>query len=381
METKPIYLITEAPVDWQRRVVARNSEFVNESTHSRWENLTGVAIDDSEFTVMMPIHNEEKSLSSSVGALLLSVLPSEAEINTSFILNGCDDRSREILLGLFAVIGKPDVGEMGDEEFNVYGDSNLSKTYFEVKRGKNTFRIYETKTKGKANALKLGSNMACLRSHRILISVDANNYVEQDTVALMFKEAHRHMVDLADGTTVLSAIPKKVHRRSLGLLEKELREHGIFDDAKYVPVYGWCMALDAKWASGNIQPVAVEDYALGLIARSQGKGVALVTNAAVWGYRTDLKDSIRQFRRSVRGRLQLADLHPELKQLMESDNYFMLPFPTRFSTIIDHIKSEPRRIAKYIWRFVYGEFGIFLGKFDYYREAHNQSWGGLSSTK
>lgn len=380
---EPIYFITEAPDGWQRQCVVKNASFLSktETTFRWWEDITGVKISDSKFTVMVPIHNEEKSLASSVGSLFLSIVPIEVEMQTDFILNDCADGSETIINGLLHTRGEVTTHNVSEEEFVRYQDPGLQRTYLEVKQGKIVSRVYKTETRGKANALQLGSRLALHNNHDILISVDVNNYVEPDTLALMFKEAYKHFISQKDGTVLLSAIPQKVHKNPLGTLENLLREHGVFNDATYVPVYGWCMALNPQWASENIQPVAVEDYALGVMARSQNKGVAIVEDARIWGHRTNFKDSLNQFRRSIRGRLQLLDLHPELRPFLESDNYFMKPLKERIEVIAKHIKEDPKGLPKYIWRLIYGEMGLMLGNNDYKKEPTNQSWIGLSSTK
>lgn len=379
---EPVYLITEAPDGWQKQFLSK-SEIINtrEALVKYWEDTTGVKVSESKFTVMVPVHNEEKSLSSSTGSLFLSLVPTEAGMETDFILNGCTDESEVIVTNLLKTRGEVITHDITEEEFERLRDTGLQKTYIEVRQGNQVHRVYKTETKGKANALKLGSNIALSRNHKVLISVDANNYVEPDTLTLMFREAHSRFESHEDGTVILSAIPKKVHKETLGVIEKLLREHGVYDDATYVPVFGWCVALNPQWASENIQPVAVEDYALGVMARSQDKKVAIVEDARIWGYRTNFKDSLNQFRRSIRGRFQLLDLHPELRPILESDNYFMKPLPERVKVIIGHIKSDPKRLPQYIWRFVYGEMGLTLGRSDYKKEPTNQSWTGLSSTK
>lgn len=389
MSRRPAYLITEAPNGWLKQSVDKsilllsNTETLSpdEKLTKHWENTTGIKVKDSGFTVVMPIHNEEKSLMSSTSALILSQVPVEVDMQTNFILNCCDDRSEAIINNLLQKIGNVTVNSISEEEYQKFKDTNLERTFLEAKQGKLIYRVYKTETKGKANALKLGSNIAILNNHEILISVDANNYVEPDTLMHMFKEGYSHFTKENDETVVLSAIPKKVHKDTLRMAEKLLREHGVYDDAKYVPVYGWCMALKANWAYENIQPVAVEDYALGVMARSQHKDVAVVENAIIWGYRTTFKDSLNQFRRSIRGRLQLLNLHPELKLIMESDNYFMRPISDRINVIYNHIISDPKSLFRYIWRFIYGEVGLALGKYDYKCEPTNQSWNKLTSTK
>lgn len=379
---EPVYLITEAPEGWQKQFLSK-SEIINtrEALVKYWEDTTGVKVSESKFTVVIPVHNEEKSLSSAAGSLFLSLVPTEAGMETDFILNGCTDESEVIVTNLLKTRGEVITHDITEEEFERLRDTGLQKTYIEIRQGNQVHRVYKTETKGKANALKLGSNLALSRNHKFLISVDANNYVEPDTLALMFREAHSNFVSHEDGTVILSAIPKKVHKETLGVIEKLLREHGVYDDATYVPVFGWCMALNPQWAFENIQPVAVEDYALGVMARSQNKRVAVVENARIWGYRTNFRDSLNQFRRSIRGRLQLLDLHPELRPFLESDNYFMKPFKERIEIIAEHIKADPKRLPKYIWRFIYGEVGLMLGNSDYKKEPTNQSWAGLSSTK
>lgn len=388
-ERESINLITEAPDGWREQAVAKRDlippklETISPqgTLVEYWEQTTGVKISESKFTVMIPVHDEERSLASSARALFLSLVPPEVEMHINFILNACHDGSEGIIQDLLSAKGKLIPRKIAEDEFASYQDQALQKTYFEVRQDKHILRVFKTKTRGKANALKLGSKIALQDNHGILISIDANNYVEPDTVAYMFREAYLRFFLQMDGTVVLSAIPKKIHKEPLGRLERSLREHGIFDDTAYIPVFGWCMALDTKWASENIQPVAAEDYALGVMARSQNRGVSVVNDAIIWGYRTNLKDNLRQLRRSTRGRLQLLDLHPELRPILESDNYFMRPLLQRIAVIAEHIKSDPSKTPKFLWRFIFGELALILGAYDYKHEPTNQSWEGLPSTK
>ncbi len=383
------YRITEAPLGWEKQFVEKNEALLLNAENTDfqqllakyWEDTTEVPVAKSKFSVMVPIHNEEKSLASSARALLLSFVPDDVEMNVDFILNACTDRSEEIIFEILGTVGDVTQKHFSEEEMLVFGDEGLDQTYLEVQRGAGIFRVHKTETKGKANALRLGNKAAVLRAHDILISIDANNYVEPDTLALMFKDSYFHLVAKKDATRVLSAITQKIHRTEPGSLEKFLRNHGVWDGAKYISVHGQCMSMDPRWACENIQPVAVEDYALGVMARSQNKEVLEVEKARIWGYRTNLMDNLKQFSRSIRGRLQLLNLHPELKPIIESDNFFMLPFSKRVAVVFNDIKTDPMHLLKYMWKFIFCELGRFIGTRDFKRDPNNQSWEELSSTK
>lgn len=386
---EPIYLVAEAPRGWVGNFIEKNQLLLSDAKGvdlrrvlvEYWERKTGVTVAESKFSVMIPVHNEEKSLASAVGALFMSQVPVDVEMNIDFILNACADESENTIRVLLNTKGDIRRKQLSEEDFGFYGDFGLDRAYLEVRCGGGVFRLYKTLTRGKANALRLGSKAAILRGHKILISVDANNYVEPDTLMFMFRDSYLNFVSRVDSACVLSAIPKKVHRVEPKSVERFLRNHGIWEDAKYIPVHGQCMAMNPRWASENVQPIAVEDYALGVMARSQNKKVAVVEDATIWGYRTDLKDSLGQFRRSIRGRLQLLNLHPELRQIVESDNYFMKPISERIAVIVNDIMSNPRQFPKHIWKFIYTEIGRYLGNRDFKGDPHNQSWVGLSSTK
>ena len=371
-----------------RHSIAQNAFLLSESgdpsqdaLEKYWERITKVKVSNSKFTIIVPVHNEEKSLASSAESLFQSLIPKKVEMSINFILNSCVDRSEAVIADFLSTMGEVTIQNVPKEELVYYQDAGLHSTYLEVKRGNNFWRVYKTETIGKANAIKLGSSIALFRDHQILISVDANNYVEPDTLTLMFRSAYSHFITQKDGVVILSATHRKEYREKHGIIERILREHGVFDDANYTPVYGWCMALDAMWVHENIQLVAIEDYAMGVVARSQKRGVVHVDDARIWGYKTNLKDSFSQFRRYIRGILQLLSLRPELITIIMSDHYIMRPLPKRIEAIVKEIKLNPRKIFRCLWKFVYGEVGLMLGKCDYKREPNNQSWAGLSSTK
>lgn len=346
-----------------------------------WNDITNVKIIDSKFSVMIPIHNEERSLASMIESLQMSFIPEGVDMHIDFIFNGCTDRSELIVADFLYSLGNVLTKNISEEEFIYCEDKRLQKRYIEVRRGNIFWRVYETKTIGKANAIKIGSALTLCRGDRILISIDANNYVEPDTIALMFKSAYSHFIIQDDKTVILSAIPKKEYKKETGSIKRMLIEHGVFDDANYITVFGSCMALEPKWVFKNIKFVAVEDYALGVMARSQKRNVAIVEDARIWGYKADFKDNLRKFRRYIRGIFQLLSICPELKYIIASDNYIMRSFPKRIMAIAIGIKSNPKRLHIYLWRFIYGEFGLALGRHDYKRMPDNQSWIGLSSTK
>jgi len=346
-----------------------------------WQKTTEVISSESRFTIIIPVHNEEESLEAVAESLCRSFIPNEVGVYIVFILNGCTDKSEDIITNFLGSIGTVRKRRVSKREFIYYKEPGINSIYFEVSRGNNVWRVYQTKTLGKANALRLGSQMACYMGHRILLSIDANNYIEPSTIALMFRSAHLHFVKHRDGTVILSAPHKSEYKKEPNYLERLLREHGVFDDATYTTIYGCCMAVEPNWVGINIRPVAIEDYAMGVVARVQGAKVRVLKDARVWGYKTDLRDSFNQTRRYIRGIIQLLHLCPELKHVIVSDHYIMRPINSRISAIAAWIKSDPKNILRYLWRFIYGELNLALAKYDYFINPTNQSWKSLSSTK
>src|SRR5437588_1746579 len=117
---KLTYGTTKDPREWLRASLPKLQEFLKavkdreighltalrEQQEERWEKQTGVKPEDTHFTVIVPIHNEEKFLPSFLGSFLVADLPARVHAHVVFLTNACSDRSGEIIDGFLKTVGE-----------------------------------------------------------------------------------------------------------------------------------------------------------------------------------------------------------------------------------------------------------------------------------
>ena len=392
---KPTFLITKAPREWLRASLPKQQEFlkaVNDhgidrltalqrEQEERWEKQTGINPENTHFTVIVPIHNEEKFLPSFLGSLLIADIPSSVNAYVIFLTNACSDRSGEIIDGFLRTVG-------GSEETCMLKhspDSAVQKAVITTRTGNITFAHVETPTPGKANALNIGNTIAIELRHRIAMSLDANNFVEPDVFRHMFAKAYHAFENPANKTVVFSGMDQHVTKQTkLRVLFDRGRDvhNSIRNDEQFVN--GWCMSWDTLWLQeiGGMPQVAVEDYALSVYARKDGKKTERVTEAKIWGYNpNNITDLIEQRARKIRGAYQILGTHPTLKHSIGIDIYVLQEPVSKLRTLKELVQANPLNLPYYLADLAVWEYAKQQGRRDYSRDPINQSWKPINSTK
>src|SRR5207248_1521150 len=173
-------------LSWTQRHDYLNSHALKRQ-EKRWEGEAAIKPEDSHFTLIVPIYNEENSLPSFLRTLMLSDVPSSVNVKIVFVTNACNDSSISLINDFFSILGKTECKSL-DEKFK---DQSLNMNYQTIKLNCITFMHLDTRTPGKANALGIGNTIACESGHAIAMCVDANNYLEPDAIRVMFAHAHK----------------------------------------------------------------------------------------------------------------------------------------------------------------------------------------------
>jgi len=352
----------------------------------RWEDEVGVKPEESHFTLIVPIYNEEKSLPSFLRTLMLLDIPPSVNLKVLFITNACSDSSNEIVDRFLVSLGKIECKRL-DGEFK---DRNLNKNYKEIKRNSIKFMHLDTCTRGKANALGIANDIARGSGHTIAISVDANNYLEPDSIRVMFTHAHNAFQGKPD-TNDIVLLSGRIHNEMKAsayknLLNKVRRmQQHLVDDSSDL-VRGLFMAWDTEWmySIGGPPQVAIEDYAMGVLARVKDYKVEQVKDANIWIYGVnDIKGLLNARARLVRGKLQILDLvnhDPAVLKIINKEAYYMKDLPGRLRHFLHKTKENPRNLPRYIATFILWEYAVNKGTREYKHDPTNQSWEKIDST-
>lgn len=351
-----------------------------------WEQETGCKPEDSAFALVVPIHDEENSLPSFLHTLMLSDIPAQLPLQVIFVTNACVDRSVEQIRAFMAHLGEVEFQTIQDD----FGDQKLDRRYAIVRKNRHVYLHINTSRPGKAHALDIGNRLALQSGQLIAMSVDANNFMEPDALRKMFSYAHRAFQKQpeAQATVLFSAAGKESLRdsRFTGMLKKISGVQRHLVDVGEGVVNGWMLAWNTTWMKsiGGPPGVALEDYALGVIARSRGFKIAQATDAFVWGYvNNDFKGLFMTRARYVRGKLQILDYvqrEPAIRALIEKEAFYMKRFPSRFQHVCASSAAHPLHAGRYIATFLLWEYAIWLGTRDYKRNPTNQSWEKIAST-
>lgn len=353
----------------------------------RWNEETGLKAQESHFTIIVPIRNEENLLPSFLGALMLSEIPSATHINFLFITNACDtgDRSINIIKEFIDDMGNASLEEFTDQELEAFKDPKLEREYRTAQLNNLRFMHLNTQTAGKPNVLNIGNELALQNRHEIAICIDANNFVEPGALRTLFAEAYNSICRYQDGTAVLSGSHKTaVKPTRLKPLYNLAKAHmeGV-GRKKDIEVSGCLMAWDTLWLkeNGGVPSVVCDDYAIGVYARRTGRKIRCAENAAIWGYdANNLKDRVDGYARAVRGRLQMLDIDPNLRNIIEEDFHLMRDFPNRMSALLGWIRANPKRGPFIALKFLMWEYARIKGRREYEKDPTNQSWTGTPST-
>lgn len=344
----------------------------------RWLELTGTEPSETHFSVIIPVHNEQRSLPSFLGALFVSELPSSADIQIIFVINASSDQSAALIKKRLACIHSPVETKLPLSMF----DANRLDMAFEVCQANIRFLVVETPTAGKANALNLGNEIARQRDHAIAINIDANNWVEPDSIALMFRKAKQGFVDSADLSAVIINASEYCQPRNTQM------QVSVKVKTQKAEVSGCMFAWSTKWIhenNGFIQQ-AIEDYGMGLLALSQRKQI-LESEASIWVYTAGTpSDENKELVRFLYGAMQLARRFENdsiAMKILHEDFPHLRPLSSRMEFFLSRrLKAnQPFTVARGILRWLFNEYLIFIARKKLRQNPDGQTWEPIKSTK
>lgn len=397
-ETKhtPVYTLFKAPREYLHTLTTPLRAELGELSpddpnhtllqERRWKESTGVLPEDSHFTLILPIHDEEVMLRDSLASLMGSDIPGKVPMQVVMVTNACSDNSVSQVKQFMEALGEVQERKLKVNQSVRLVDPGLDQQARTVQLRETTFIHLNTSTPGKANALTIGNTLAMERGDSIAINVDTNNFLERDALRNMYGRAYKSIVSKPDGTALLSGIHKHVSKKTRFIIVKDFIKTGLKnrppEKKKLGRTQGCFMAWDTNFvdAIGGIPPVAIEDYALGMKALVNQRKTKRVRDANVWGYSSArLRDTFAVESRFVMGKLQTANLGPdEEKAVREFDK--ASPFKSlreRITKVNEIPASVPFRLGKFILL----EAARINGRRMYKKDPDNQSWQPIKSTK
>lgn len=380
-------IVTDAT--WQERQEILNP-YAKSYIAKQWLERTGIDdVQNIRLSLIVPIHNEENSLPSMLGTLMMAGMPSNANITIIFITNGCTDggNSELIVENFLRGLGNVETLQIPHKVYSEMPDPAINALYSQVKVDNLQFIHVNTPTPGKANALNIGNALA--KDHSpIAINIDANSFVEPDAILEMYATAYKAMIQDKDGTTIVRQDPyydyqSESIRRNIRLGQFVLPIQEMTRRKENV-VVGQLMAWNTSWVDsiGGFPRVITEDYGLGATAQSQGKKITLASNAHQWSYRpSKFIEVYRYLARLAQGNFQLMDAYPLLKPFVQNDWYFSKDLKDRLATMINHISEKPRKTFNLLLGAIFLEFVRSKGKSAHRKNKQQQTWEPIESTR
>ncbi len=345
--------------------------FSVESGESDWQERTGVLLEDTHFSLMLPIHNEAISMPGVLRGLAENRLPQQADIQIIFVTNNCTDASAPIVDKFLSDNGP--VEDVKDE--SLLAIDPKVQTVKRVQAGGMQLWHIDTTMQSKANALNLGIDVAIKAGHQIGIIMDADVHPDSDAIALLFGQAYEHLVRNPDDTALLNTTLKNLSDHSHLKLPNDRFAGGRF------------LAFDTNWMSetGGVPLVVNEDIAVSRLAIHAGKKITPVPEAAVSGYLPQtIRDIFGQKKRTIISHMQIASLYsetmPDIREYVLQPRY-MRPFPQRIrlfaSTFLRHPDSMSDRLLQYLVE----EIALIQARKEYRGNPNTATWSPLPSTK
>lgn len=306
----------------------------------RWREATGIDAKDAYVTVVIPIHNEEKYLQSTLDTFMLADIPSTAHVRVLFITNGCTDT------GASGSIIRRFMEQFGDiREASVTGlsthisDQEINPTYEAVDHGSWEFIHMDTPVASKANALNIANSIALERPDEVIMNLDSNNFIEPDAITNLYRDAYdafirnpnrRYPVGAVTVTayksdpTVLKDLPSELDLFEIKSLRGGQVIRSFYPNPKTI-INGRLFAWEPRIIEtiGGIPKTVREDKALSIILFENNFQVLTNTDSNIWAFMPSTIESfILKQARFVRGALQLLRVHPELKESILQDEVF-----------------------------------------------------------
>lgn len=344
----------------------------------RWRTLAGVEPADTHFSIIVPVHNEQRSLPSFLGALLATELSSTCDVQIIFVVNASSDQSADLIKNRLAHIDHPIEMTLPN---SIY-DPRRSGIAYQVNCNKVRFLVVETPTAGKANALNIGNEIAWQQTHAIAINIDANNWVEPDSVALLYARAKQTIVDAPGSEVVIVNTSEYCPTRGTDI------QVSVKQKTQKAEVTGCMFAWSIQWIRENngFPQQAIEDYGTGLLALSQGKQI-VDSDANIWVYTpVNSSDENKQLVRFIYGAMQLArrfEGNSVAMKILLEDFPHLRPLRSRLEYYLSQYRKikQPATTLRGIVRWLLNELLILKARQKLRRNPYGQTWEPIRSTK
>lgn len=398
IEQQPIYLLDKNPPGWVDSSLPQfHTSLLNGSdkpspeqllhqSEQRWQEVSGVPVEQSAFTVVLPLHNETNFLPSVLGSIMLSDIPPGVQMNVVFVTNNCKDQTPQMVqefMGSLGEVSEQDTASLGLE----YQDEGLHPQYQTViPEGTNWHMMHMySQTGSKANALNVGNEVAKRQGHQVAMCLDGNTLPEPRAIASLFGTAHAEVVIKEDGSPVISGYFKDHqtdHETVEGKTARQLYPSYLGDKINGSSnVVGAMMAWDTDWLSeiGNFPLITLEDGYLGKLLMMNGKDVAYAPEAHTWRYLGGMESRKIQLARFVQGAFQMMDVCPAMEPIIYQTMFYMRGKDERDALLranAERIGISPEMVDQIIQDYdeIY-EMGVGLYK------TGNITWEGIEGTK
>lgn len=400
---RPVHLAYGYPPGWERCVLPHrraralrrcenggvNASAAPRSSEEWWLARTGCPAAESRFTILVPIHNEQRYLRSMLSALMLSRIPPSVNAQIVLLANACDDGSLRIarrFLGELGAVKKAQLPTTCAQQ-----DPGLTRTIRECQLGSIVFKLVNTRSRGKANALTIGNTLAIAAGHRIAICLDANNWPQPSAIARIFGALNRDLSEPGGGK--LAVVGGRPIERTAGDSLMFSRQRTGLPAAA---IKGWIMAWRTDTVSGwgEFPRTKSEDYAVGVVARALGHEVAHVPAARSWGYVSGkLGERIRCLARAEAGKAQLRHRYQHtpygrlIREIMRADRRALREsilgngFIVQCRKLIAIARRHPPSAVRLVGGFVVRRLLRAWAYCDYLRSPDSCSWSPIKSTK
>lgn len=394
-----VFSTLEAPLGWSARSLPQSEALPNDRDQ-HWLAQTGVAPQDSHFTLIIPIHNEASGLKTFLGTLLYTALSASVDAQIIFVTNDCSDNSAEIVKSTLLRLGddaqRIDGNRMSGIHFldvATFKDRGITENPLVVHAGRVQYVHINTSTRGKANALNIGNECALQSDHRVVMSMDSDCCPEPTAVMNMFREMHAAISADGERPPVLSGLGSCEWNWGRELPPAVRAEKARINTDRDFNLHnrgmmGWFMAWDARWLDkiGGVPHAVIEDFALGIQAVIHGGGRRTV-DAKIWSYGpTKRADHWGAIARYAQGAFQLRERYaddPQTHALVREETA-CLASPKRILSrnareLLE--STSVREAVGTVYRMTRQFQALVLGWLHNRRDPNSQTWRQLKSTR
>jgi hypothetical protein len=363
------------------------SQIYQSGFNQAWEDLTKRSCQESAFTVVIPICNEHSCIESMLECLFSSFVPSSVDLRIVFVTNGTSDGSDQIIDRFLSEMAEaPPLRQTIPSAVAIPTKGDL--LHFQI-GNHHAYRLSLACT-GKIFALQAGSQLAKTFGHRGVLCLDADSWVQPDSLAKMYAGMVKANVENPEGTPIVfgdlvSVLRREPHSHFNSFLWKTQNDG--FAPANRRPGSGTIVAWNIDWLLTKIPPSAVEDISFKLLCAMEGKEPALC-DAKSWNYRSGtFKDQVRASSRAVFGCLQvLANFEGQPEYNAIARKLYQIkplakPKKEHWKDFLASIRKEPKKCIHHALRFAALFYIRLRGEHMFRKTPTFVGWERLDSTK